>query len=212
MTPRSSGQGLATRRGGRAPDPNEADRRIEILQATCRIIGRQGLAKASVEAVAAEVGVARTLVYYYFQNRDDLLQQAFAYIDQQLDEYSASRVPSGTAYQQIEHLLAGELGSEPVVIDGWTVWSEFIAAAFFDKQARSTSNKAVRRWVDQITALIDEGRQEGSIPKDVSSVDAAERLTGIVDSLGERWMIGRLSIERARSLIRDAVRIELGGR
>ena len=75
-----------------------------------------------------------------------------------------------------------------------------------------THVKAVRRWVDQIASLIEEGHEEGSIPRSVSSQDAAERLTGIVDSMGERWMIGRLSIERARSLIREAVRIELGPR
>jgi transposase len=39
---------------------------------------------------------------------------------------------------------------------------------------------------------------------------AAERLTGVTDSLGTKWLTGGLSSERTRELLRGAIELELG--
>lgn len=47
-----------------------------ILEAASRVIGRDGLAAASVQAIADEAGVAKGTIYLYFQSRDQLLDIA----------------------------------------------------------------------------------------------------------------------------------------
>ncbi|MFI9454160.1 TetR family transcriptional regulator C-terminal domain-containing protein [Amycolatopsis sp. NPDC052450] len=44
---------------------------------------------------------------------------------------------------------------------------------------------------------------------DVAAEDAAERLTSLVEGLSERWFSGSMELDRARSLLRDAVALEL---
>ena len=202
---------------GFVPRHEEADetgsfrtrRRVQILEAACRVIARAGIAAASVDAVAAEVGVSRTLVHYYFNTREDLHRQTFEYVDERFDSYVLDRLKVGSAYERIVRLLLAEVDGAGVVADGWVVWSEISAAAFFDDQLRATVNKAADRWIDLVAKLVAEGRKDGSVRADVRPRDAAERLTGLVDSVGNRLMLGAFPTRRARALIKDGVRREL---
>jgi AcrR family transcriptional regulator len=56
---------------------NEEDRREEILAATVRCVSRDGIDGATIRRIADEAGVSSSLVLYYFNNRDDLLSEAW---------------------------------------------------------------------------------------------------------------------------------------
>jgi AcrR family transcriptional regulator len=47
--------------------------REEILEATRRVLLRDGIAATTLDAVAKEVGVTKTAIYYYFASKDALL-------------------------------------------------------------------------------------------------------------------------------------------
>ena len=53
-----------------------AVRRAQILDALERCLARQGLEGTTLEAVAAEAGIARPVIRHYFGNRDALLAAA----------------------------------------------------------------------------------------------------------------------------------------
>jgi len=56
--------------GRKAP---EEQRRLEILKAAYRVAARERLTGLTAQAVAAEAGVSKGLVFFHFQNRDGLL-------------------------------------------------------------------------------------------------------------------------------------------
>jgi len=58
----------------------EEFRRESILKATLGVIARQGLAGASMQAIAGEAGVAKGTLYLYFKDRDDLLEQTKSHV------------------------------------------------------------------------------------------------------------------------------------
>lgn len=47
--------------------------RVRIIEAAKEILGRDGYEKASIREIANEAGVARGLVHYYFETKEDLL-------------------------------------------------------------------------------------------------------------------------------------------
>jgi AcrR family transcriptional regulator len=54
----------------------EEYRRASILTAARRVIAQRGLAGASMQAIAAEAGIAKGTLYLYFKDRDELMEHA----------------------------------------------------------------------------------------------------------------------------------------
>lgn len=48
-------------------------RRRQLIDATVRVLARDGYQRASVNAIVAEAGVSKGLVWHYFTDRDDLM-------------------------------------------------------------------------------------------------------------------------------------------
>jgi TetR/AcrR family transcriptional regulator, fatty acid metabolism regulator protein len=69
------GSAKAATKLGRAE--REAERRRTILRAAVEVFSRKGYHGCRIADVAREAGVAYGLVYHYFHNKDELLEQVF---------------------------------------------------------------------------------------------------------------------------------------
>ena len=67
----------------RAPTEEKADRRSRILDAVLTLLASEGIAGASVRAVAREAGVALGLVHYYFADKTELISAALRRVEEQ---------------------------------------------------------------------------------------------------------------------------------
>jgi AcrR family transcriptional regulator len=187
------------------------DRRTEILEATCRVIGRSGVHDLRVEDVAKEVGVSPALVYYYFDTRADLLNRAFEYADARSTSHSVKQMDmESSGRQQLKDILFHEYDDAPEVRENWVIWSEMEANAVFDQELLEAIVKRSAHWVKIVTDLIRVGESDGSIAPGAVPDNVAERLIGVSDSLGMKWMRGLMTQERALDLMAEAIDIELG--
>lgn len=62
-------------------DRHRTESRASILEAAGRVFAREGLAGARTDAIAAEAGVNKALLYYYFRNKEDIY---WAVLDEQV--------------------------------------------------------------------------------------------------------------------------------
>jgi AcrR family transcriptional regulator len=53
-------------------DLRARDARRAILEATIELVGRQGIARTSLDEIAAAAGVSRSAIYWHFKGKDDL--------------------------------------------------------------------------------------------------------------------------------------------
>lgn len=81
-----AGDGDGAARGARVTKPPD-ERRAEIVAVTRTLFAERGIAKTSIKDVAERVGVARGLIYYYFADKDEL-------VDAVLEDYIAEFVES----------------------------------------------------------------------------------------------------------------------
>lgn len=74
-TPKAAARGLEPTLAARAArrERRRERSREEILAAARSVLLRQGIAGTTLDAVAQEVGVSKTALYYYFASKDDLL-------------------------------------------------------------------------------------------------------------------------------------------
>lgn len=174
------------------------------------MVAADGVRGFRVEKVAAEAGVSPPLLYYHFQDRHGLVRAALAYAGEQSPSNTLDgEVSEGNAYEAIQAALLAEFDDDPRVRDHAVVWGEVAASAVFDPDLRDDLHAVVGEWRDKVAMTIAAGLDDGSIRADVEPVSAADILVSLVDGLCSRWLTGGLSLDRARSLIRDAVYLQL---
>jgi AcrR family transcriptional regulator len=164
------------------------DRRQAILDAAIAVIARRGVRGLRVEQVAAEAGVAVSLIYYYFANRNGLVKATLDHANERAAKKAAGSV---------EAILLAELDES--AHDTSVVWGEVQASAVFEPALRDGLREASRTWTAIVADAI------GS----AGAQDSAERLTALVDGLSARWLSGVITRERAVELLQGAIAAEL---
>jgi AcrR family transcriptional regulator len=181
------------------------DRRTEILEAACRVIARDGAHGLRMADVAREAGVSNALVHYYVPTRQELLAEAFDFANTRAEQELEDRLPADApAAERLEAALTVEFEDGHVVRESWALWNELWSAALHDPSLRPRVERAYRRWLATIEALV---REAGSAADPVATT---ERLAALVDGLGSKVLIGILSPSRASELLRAAIDQELG--
>lgn len=187
------------------------DRKLDILEASCRVVARRGVRGLRVEEVAREAGVSVALIYYHFENREGLLRRVLEHANDRAGAYTQSGLPvCATPREQIEQILLREIQDDPAVIENVAVWNEINATAVFEPNLRDAVRASTGRWLGSIEHLIIHAQADGSVAATVDPASAAARLTALTDGLSIRWLTGSLLTVDARALLAEAVGLELG--
>ena len=192
-----------------ASEPNE--RVAGILQAACRAIGREGAQGLRVESVAREAGVSKPLVHYYFSTRRELLRAAFAYAEDRWRARARAELALLTSgAERLERFLLLYVGDEEDLLENRALWNEAWSGMPLDEELAQSVKAAYRRWMDWLLELVEEGRDDGSVPADLVPEDAVVRLTALADGLDSLLYLGLIDRVRACDLVRQGVALELG--
>jgi AcrR family transcriptional regulator len=194
-----------------SPVSPPAGRRSAILDAACRAVERRGVRDLRVEDVADEADVSPALVYYYFGTRGSLIAETFRRSNERSAAVTDAKLGStASARERAERILLLELTDDRAVRQNWIVWTEMLGAALFDDDVSALLAEETSSWVAAIERIVRDGLDDGSIRTAGPPGDVAERLVAILDGVGTHWMLGHMGTRRAKSLVRAAVRLELG--
>ncbi len=186
------------------------DRVADILEAACRVVVRDGAHALRMAEVAREAGVSKALLHYYFSTRLELLRAAFAYSSDLWDagiQGRLERAPNGAAKVEL-YLLASMDSSEPFN-EQRALWNEVWSSLRVDSELRPLVQEAYRGWMRRLVALIEEGRNDGSVPKEVSAQHTGRRLAAFADGLDSMLYLEIIDRAKARRLLRESVEREL---
>ena len=132
------------------PDLTET-RTAEILDAFERCVGRFGLEGSSLELIAEEAGMKRSILRHYVGNRDELVlaltNRVVNKYQRQLDDFASSISPEGRIDQLIQFMLPhrSKATTESIV-----VIESLIAASEANEEIRA----AMLSYVDAVVEMI----------------------------------------------------------
>ena len=187
-----------------------ADRRTTMLEAAARVIARRGVRGLRVEELAAEAGVSTALIYYHFKNRQGILRATLDFINDRAERYTTDRDPAAPpldARGELEQTLLLEFQDTPEVRENSTAWGELRASAVFDPDLREDLARATLVWVQEVAELLGKVHPMAGAG---ALAQAAERLTALLEGLSTRWLSGSLPLAHARTLMAEAIDVELG--
>lgn len=134
------------------PDLTEK-RTSEILDAFERCVARFGLEGSSLERIAEEAGMKRSILRHYVGNRDDLIvaltSRVVTKYSRQLDDFANSITPAGRIDQLLQFMLPDRTQSTTESI---VVIESLIAASEHNEEIRA----AMSSYVDKVVAMVAE--------------------------------------------------------
>jgi AcrR family transcriptional regulator len=186
-------------------------RQATILEAAARLIARRGVRGLRMEELAAEAGVSGGLLYYHFTDRATLLRRTLEFINERARAYTQGRIPDGAPPRtHLEQMLLLEVQDDPMVRENSAAWGELRASALFEPELRDTLRASTAEWNDKVATLIDAIREEQGLAGGGSAIEAAERLTALVEGLSQRWLSDSIDVAQAQRLLGASIALELG--
>jgi AcrR family transcriptional regulator len=176
---RSGSEAGAGRRRATAKSPTKGDRRVQTLLVSAeKLLHETPLGELTIEAVAADAGLSRSAVYFYFASKTALVE---ALIERANEQVAALFEDPG-----VDVDLNGYLKQTVAqVFQSWRlhgpVFQAAIEMATSDSSARVRWRAAMLRNVDSIIALIERERRKGTEPGAPESRVAIESVCWMVE-------------------------------
>jgi AcrR family transcriptional regulator len=188
------------------PRPNmDHIRKPQILDAAGEVITERGLAGARIADIADRAGTSPPAVLYWFEDREQLLNEALGWSEDRFYDSLTERLDSVDTPAQRLRLLFEASAEDP----DWTLWMELWARALRDEQARKTRLRLDARWRDEIAALVTAGQATGEFDGARDADEIALLLASLLDGLALQATLDDPSVDAKR--VRDLL-IEAAGR
>lgn len=175
---------MTNQRKPRGPYRKSAERREQILQAAYEAIDEHG-ERASLQDIAARVGVTQPALTYYFPTRDDLL---LAVLERRDVLGKAFARDAGDGETVADGMVAGArlITDHPGLAKLYVTLSA--AATDPESPVRDHFAERYRGLVGEVTQDFEEGQRTGEIRADEPAEHLARAVLAVMDGLQTQWM------------------------
>ncbi len=164
----------------RAPKTHTGIRQEQIVEAALELIGQQGAYALSIAGIAERVGIVPSAIYRHFKSKDDLLDAILELLRKRLmTNVKRVRKETPEAIQRLKLLLTrhARMVNENQAIP-YVVFSDAIYTGHPERKARVA--QIITGYLREIQKIIENGRQEGTIRKDIDTHTTAVMFLGMI--------------------------------
>ncbi len=181
-----------------------ADRRVEVVEAAWRVIIREGLDRASVRAIAQELGSSTGVVTHYFRDREELILFALEQIFEAILAEMKVCAEGPPSLSKLEDMIVAALPLQERDRADWKVWVAFLGYSV----GRDRLVQEHRKRYDVLRHLLIQELQELQLAQfiraNLNIAVEANALISLVDGIGLDIVIcpDHYSADQQRYLVR----------
>ncbi|WP_309630910.1 TetR/AcrR family transcriptional regulator [Nocardioides zeae] len=180
-------------------------RRREVLDAVWRVVERDGIAGATVRAIALEAGASTAVVTHWFRNKDEVLRAALDLSHHRIaarrQRHLEGRTGRDALTEALRQMLPLDAERKLEMQIEITVWLR----ALTDDSSREVHLGSHDRSLRLLERLVEESMAAGELDASLDPRRTAEGLLAFVDGLGVDALVhpDRVSEERQLELLED---------
>jgi AcrR family transcriptional regulator len=139
------------------------ERRLELVDATWRIIARQGLEGATMREIAMEAGFANGALKPYFPTKDTLLEFAFGHVFNRTNQRIAEVTGGKSGLEALRAFCLEVLPLDDERVNEARIVIPFWQKAVNDAQKAQIHQQSMAAWLDTIRQFLAEAREAGDV-------------------------------------------------
>ena len=178
----------------------EAERRHEILEATCDVVAERGFRDLRIADVAKRAGYSTGTVHYYFDSKNELLKEAFRFQSEQSRVRRLGFIDDvDDPVTRLRRMADGYVPSSPVTIRAWRVWLELWVSELGDVTLGNINDVYYGDWRASVLATVEAAKEQGLLWID-DPVAFSDIYVSMLDGLAIQALIGseHMTVERMR--------------
>jgi len=156
------------------------ERRLELVDATWRIIARQGLEGATMREIAMEAGFANGALKPYFPTKDTLLEFAFGHVFNGTNNRIAGVTAGKSGIEALRAFCLEVLPLDEERIKEARIVIPFWQKAVNDPQKAEIHQQSMDEWVSTIRRYLAEARDSGDVSAAVDDSILARQLLNML--------------------------------
>ena len=165
-------------------------KRSRILQAAIQAFSRDGYHQTRISDIAKAANVADGTVYLYFDGKKELLSRIFEErmsMSLQRGRDELTRIEGATAkLRRIIELHLEGLGENPELATIFQIELRH-STRFMELYSRGH----LRDYFQLIAEILEEGRKEGTIRRDLDTWFATKCIFGVLDEASTNWVLSK---------------------
>lgn len=158
--------------------------KAEVAEAAWRVILRDGLHRASVRAIASELGATTGVVTYHFKDKAELLLFALDRLGTAILREIEASLAGAVGLDRIRRILNATLPLGPAQVAGWRLWVSFVGLALSNKRLRDEHQRRLEILNETFARELEALRLSGDLPRDLDARTEADALVALSDGLG----------------------------
>ncbi|MBT2568728.1 TetR family transcriptional regulator C-terminal domain-containing protein [Arthrobacter sp. ISL-85] len=139
------------------------ERRLELVDATWRIIARQGLESATMREIATEAGFANGALKPYFPTKDTLLEFAFSHVFNRTNLRIAEVTAGRTGLDALRAFCLEVLPLDEERVNEARIVVPFWQKAINDRQKAAIHQESMAQRLVAIRRFLAEARDRGNV-------------------------------------------------
>ena len=164
-------------------------RKTQIIEAALRKISKLGCYNITMDDIAAEAGLSKGGIAYYYSSKDKLIEETFRVFFNRI--FQRSRDTMSGFVDPLSKILSFDWlydWDDAEVNMGYQLLFDFMSLAVRDPAFRAIYHEWVNGWIDLLREALEQGMEQGQFT--VTDTDSTARsISSIYHGIAMRWYL-----------------------